>query len=291
MEIIKYQFLMMEQKPKFPENIDCCISKKCSIGCKFCYEDCTKDGKIFSFRHPKTQTFLNQLHRGTEIAIGGGALSEIDETKFCLLLEQLYQQGVITNITVNAKELLNEKFNSFLTKDRVLIPNFIHGLGISYNSNDKCKEKMLEFKKKFPKNVVIHTIVGITTPEDYQWLADNHFKVLVLGYKNMGRGLVLSSYVKEYHDWAEENLLKMRSQFKTLSFDCLAVEQLELQKQVDNDVWNVSYMGDDGLFTMYVDLVEHQFSKSSTTSKYGRNYFSFQGDNLKSMFKYIRTNN
>ena len=34
-----------ELVPEFPESMDICISKKCKVGCQFCHEKCTPDGK------------------------------------------------------------------------------------------------------------------------------------------------------------------------------------------------------------------------------------------------------
>lgn len=278
-----------EFKADFPENIDCCISKKCSIGCPYCYESCTKDGEEFDLKNPKVRSFIEELQPGTEIAIGGGALSELSEGALKNFLQLIYNKGVIANITINSKELLNKNFKDFLTS-KYIIPHFIHGIGVSFNNSEECKKELLEFKKRYPENVVVHTIVGITSPEDYQWLADNHFKVLVLGYKNRGRGVTYSFYFnEEYKNWCEENLLNLRKKFKTLSFDCLGVEQLNIKKHVDEKTWNSFYMGDDGNFTMYIDLVECKFAKSSTVPNSQRYYFSFGGEKLPQMFKIIKT--
>ena len=76
-----------------------------------------------------------------------------------------------------------------------------------------------------------------------------------------------------------------------MSFDCLAVEQLDIQSQVDEETWKSNYMGDDGKFTMYVDLVNCMFAKSSTEDEMNFNHFSFQAYDADSMFNYIRKNN
>ena len=47
-----------------------------------------------------------------------------------------------------------------------------------------------------------------------------------------------------------------------MSFDNLAVEQLNL-KEAFKDIFDDYYMGDDGQFTYYVDLVYNTFSKLS----------------------------
>ena len=91
-----------EFKAEFPENIDLKISNKCSIGCEFCHENSCKNGKIADgindyylgtlsrpnqarnlkllSSNPKINDFVESLHYGTEVAIGGGALSELGDS-------------------------------------------------------------------------------------------------------------------------------------------------------------------------------------------------------------------
>lgn len=268
-----------EFKPEFPENIDCLISKKCSIGCEFCHECATPEGEIGDWE--KHKNILEQLHIGTEIALGGGALSEYPRDKFIELLAFLKRHNIFTNITINSKELLNKSFKKFLID--MIDGVSVYGIGISYNKD--CKEQLLEMET-YSSNIVIHTINGITSPEDYKWLAENKFKVLILGFKDFGRGRFYQPN-EEYSEWLDKNLDYLKKNCRTLSFDCLAVEQLKLKEKVTPEEWEKFYMGDDGKFTMYLDLVKGQYGKNSTTPIYERNYFSFMGISLKLMFKNI----
>ena len=58
----------------------------------------------------------------------------------------------------------------------------------------------------------------------------------------------------------------MRSRFKAIAFDNLALYQLDAIEWIGREEYNHLYMGDDGEFTMYLDLVEHTYSKSSMHS-------------------------
>lgn len=306
-----------EFKPVFPENIDLKISDKCSIGCAYCHENSCPEGKVargldkdfyldplkeYELRidNNNFNYFLLNCKPGTELAIGGGALSELNE-QLWLFLAACYQYGIIANITVNSIELLNDKFFSkllcyvsllnekcdrwkrlklFLTQHPefnndihgIIGDNYINGLGISYNNNPKCKERMLYLKRLFPTAVVIHTIFGITTKEDYDWLAENGFKVLILGYKNFRRG---EDYYEKNSERINQNMNDLKNNLneyyrkcKRISFDCLATEQLKLKEFVNDDTrWEQSYMGDDGKFTMYVDMVNEVCAKNSTSTK------------------------
>ena len=339
--------------PDFPENIDVKISNRCSLGCEFCHENSTCNGKIASgldqdfyiscssLKHflegqnnfnPKSyklhsknnnlNNFISSLKPGTELAVGGGALSEIGDPLF-LFLEMVTDQGVYPNITVNGKELLNNFFYSkiitsiafegkrnaakvytYLQNHRDLAASianedsmkrhFIYGLGISYVDDPVVKERMLVLRRFFPNSVIIHTIYGITKKEDYDWLAENGFKVLVLGYKNFRRG---ETYKKKYENEILSNMKDFDENFKNyakkchrISFDCLATEQFNLKEKISKNVWDLRYMGDDGKFTMYVDLVEGKFAMNSTIpedNRYSCEDFSF---NVSLMFKKIRNN-
>lgn len=55
--------------------------------------------------------------------------------------------------------------------------------------------------------------------------------------------------------------------FKVVSFDNLAIEQLKVQEQLPEKKWDRFYMGDDGDFTFYLDLVEGTFGRNSLATK------------------------
>lgn len=336
----------LDFRPEFPENIDVKISNKCSIGCEFCHENSTCNGKILegltpnSFhkelvsisKNDKSKTllyvndnvnlndFTESLKAGTELAIGGGALSEIGDGLFDLLRSLNYNRKIICNITINGKELLNDDFflklllytklekknwpviDSFLNNNLDIFErytdgyqeNLIHGLGISYVNDEKIKTRMLALNRIFNNSVIVHTIYGITTKESYDWLAENNFKVLVLGYKNFRRG---NTYLKNYSKEIEFNMKNFDDNFnryvnecKRLSFDCLATEQFKLKEKIPEDVWNLRYMGDDGKFTMYVDLVNGKFGMNSTTPEEKRLNCSDFSYNATLMFNTIKNN-
>ena len=55
--------------------------------------------------------------------------------------------------------------------------------------------------------------------------------------------------------------------FKVVSFDNLALSQLNIKEHLDNKTWEEFYQGDDGTHTMYIDAVNEQFAKTSTSIK------------------------
>ena len=272
--------------PEFPENADVKITDKCSQGCPFCYEGCTKKGE-HSYLMCEDGTFgqhwMYTLKPYTELAINGNDLDHPDLDKFLLKMQEM---KIVVNITVNQNQFMEHlNYLKYLTKYKM-----IYGLGVSLvNSND---EKFFEALKDFP-NAVIHTIAGILTSEDIIKLMNHHVKVLILGYKTLGRGIAykenvfnhVQDYIKQLQFW----LPKMVENCKVVSFDNLAIEHLNVKGLLfkgKEDEWDEFYMGDDGNFTLYIDAVNQTFAKNSCMPKDER--FPIAGRSMTAMFNFIR---
>lgn len=245
--------------PSFAENCDVKITSKCSIGCPFCYEGCTMDGKHADlFKYP----FINSLHPYTEMALNGNDMDHPDLEKFLAFLKG---KKVFTNITVQQNQFLNniEKLREYSEN------KLVYGIGVSYSHYD---EDFINKVKEFP-NAVLHTINGILTTEDLNRLKGNGLKVLVLGYKNLQRGKTYKethSFSTRYHQKCLYDRLPMiidENWFKLISFDNLAIEQLDVKRLLSNDKWEEFYMGDDGRYTFYIDMVAGKFAKNSLSQE------------------------
>ena len=129
-------------------------------------------------------------------------------------------------------------------------------------------------------------------PEDIENLRDKDLKILILGYKQLRRGFdyLIESYeeVRENQKWLYDTLSDILSMFKVVSFDNLAIEQLEVKRLVKDDEWEEFYMGDDGNFTYYIDMVERKFAQSST-APFDERYDLL--DSVDEMFKIIGVTN
>ena len=60
---------------------------------------------------------------------------------------------------------------------------------------------------------------------------------------------------------------EVKKMFKVLSFDNLAIKQLDVKSLLTEEEWNKFYMGDDGTHTMYIDLVKNKYAQSSTSEE------------------------
>lgn len=257
--------------PSFPESMDLKITNYCDMCCPYCHENSTVGGKHGDILKVE---FINTLHPFTEVAIGGGnPLSHPDLIKF---LELLRTKQIIANITVNQTHFLDNK-----TMLKELTEDFlIYGLGVSMTNPT---DELVDALKDFP-NAVLHVINGVTYPIQLEKLYNKNLKLLILGYKQLRRGdSYYSNEVEVKKRLLYDELPCLLSKFKVVSFDNLAVEQLTVKRLLSDGQWKAFYMGDDGSFTMYIDLVEGVFSESSTS-----NTRQPLHNDIESMFNFIR---
>ena len=240
----------------FADSVDFKITNKCFNNCAFCHEKSSPTGLVGNMDDWK---FLDTLHPYTEMAIGGGDVLTFD--KLYDLLELLKSKNIYANITVQQNNIFDNKI------DYLVEHELVKGIGVSlygYRKDD------IERIKSLP-NTVIHLINGVTACEaSFCQLADKDLKILILGYKTFGRGIEFikdSPWIQDDMNWVEKNIEDYMMKFKVVSFDNLAVEQLKLKDKLTEKQWKMFYGGDDGTHTFYIDGVNKQFAKSSTSTE------------------------
>jgi len=265
--------------PAFPESIDVKITDRCDGGCPFCYEGCTPAGAHADLE--KWQHFIDSLYPYTEVALNG---NDLTHPQLLWLLTRLKEREVFANITVNQKHFIQHSGNLLDYYRRGLI----HGLGISLVNPDSL---FLDLVKDFP-TAVIHVINGVVTFEQLEAMANKGLKILILGYKTLGRG---SSYANEHQYALSFNESRLKDSlkyildnkwFETLCFDNLALEQLDVKSLMSEEEWAAFYMGDDGEFTFYMDLVKGEFARNSMAPANKR--YSIGTKTVKEMFQEIK---
>lgn len=248
-------------KPVFPESVDLKITDFCDGGCTFCHEQSTIQGAEGDVDY--ILSILEGLPAGVELAIGGG--NPLSHPKLEELLLDLHRRGIVANITINQVHLkpYRELIDSLIKRD------LVKGVGVSI-TKASIKEEDL------PKtsNLVFHIIAGIQAPTILQnlWEILPQPKVLILGYKDYGFGkdFITGASAKEH---VENNIAKWKKELPNyvgkllLSFDNLAIKQLNVRRLFTTEGWEKFYMGDDGTFTMYVDGVSRTYAISSTKDR------------------------
>ena len=240
--------------PEFPESMDIKISNYCPFNCPMCHEKSSEDGEYGKILH---HPFIKTLHSGTELALGGGAVTYHPD--LIPFLEELKEQGVLPSITINQREWEETKI------DYLINNQLIYGLGVSFtNVDDEVWDKILSYP-----NAVVHLIAGYHSRDVFEYFANKGAKILILGYKNWGRG---EDYFKNYSNQIKVRMRELKeilptlfTKCKVVSFDNLSIKQLDIRTVIGEEKWKEFYMGDDGQYTMYVDMVKQECAKSSTS--------------------------
>jgi len=245
--------------PLYPESIDMKITNKCDLGCLMCHEQSIPNGIHGNLNHP----IINSLHPYTEVAIGGGdPMGHPDIEKF---LKKLKEKNVIANITVHWRSF-DANFDTLI---KWAADGLVHGIGVSVNEQIPCG---IAQKLSVIRNVVVHTIMGVANDAVYHQMANRNLNILLLGYKTFGRGIMYrtdnSIEIAKNIAWVQKHINEFPEYFRAVSFDNLAIEQTGITNKLNPELFEQIYMGGDGSFTMYVDLVENKYAISSTSERH-----------------------
>jgi hypothetical protein len=240
-----------------PLNIDIKVSSQCDFGmnpktgkafCDFCHESATTNGKECDYELLKDK--LNNLPKGIELAIGGNNITP----NLYHFISWCYDMGYIVNLTVNQGHLKRD----LIMLNKLIDNGLIKGLGVSYRSALKFSvpEEILNYE-----HTVFHVICGIDSFSNVASLINNGVnKILLLGEKNFGynKGRVdlTTRKHKEWYWWVH----KLFSMFNVVSFDNLALEQLNIKRFFTNNNWEVFNQGE---HSFYIDSVNGYFAPSS----------------------------
>jgi len=261
----------------YPLNMDVTITHQCDHGCKFCYLNCTTDGEHADILK---SSFLDTLHAGTELAINLNCMNHPQLSKFLI---RMRDKGVFVNGTINQDHFMRyHKVLEGLCRSKCL-----WGLGVSLT---KATPEFVQLVKKFP-NAVIHVINGIIKPDDIEILRDNGLKLLILGYKNIGRGTRYETdneiVLRMRQRYLYDVLPTMINHFDVISFDNLAIQQLNAKRLIDSDRWDELFQGEEGTSTFAVDMVDGVFSLNSMVTDRDRLYPIM--DDVESMWQVIQS--
>lgn len=244
-----------DPKPEYPESIDLKITDHCDAGCPYCHEKSTLRGQ-----HASTDFLLGLINdglpQGAELAIGGG--NPMNHPDLHDILIEARCAGLVSNLTINEEHF----YYSVRLLSLFQLNRLVYGVGVSVKSLSRLPLP----GQATLNNLVWHTIVGVGNPQSI--LTYPAERVLVLGYKDFGFG------TKYHTQRIDDNMQRWRFWMNAIlarvlyvSFDNLALKQLDIRNRVSKDVWDSSYMGDDGKFTMYIDAVKQEYAASSTSPR------------------------
>jgi putative Fe-S oxidoreductase len=247
----------------YPLNIDIRVSSKCPFGqredespglCSFCHESAKVNGVECDYNKLKEK--LAGLPKGIELAIGCNILSKslIDFIEWCAKEENDY----IVNLTVNQGNIRQYSKKLLEMADN----NLIKGLGVSYRQSLKWNvpEEIVNYK-----NTVFHVIAGIDEIEDILELPNKGVKkILVLGEKDFGFNAGKVDLQTEKHKHWKWYLRRLFDKFEVVSFDNLALEQVEPQRFLSKSTFETFNQGEHSL---YINAVDGYYAPSSRSSE------------------------
>ena len=246
--------------------------------------DITLDGNVHTF--PVNGMII------THNCGGGNALAHPGLVEF---LTKLKERRIVANMTVNQRHI-----NAYYSLLKQLVDDkLVHGIGVSLV--DSKDADSIEKAVSLGNNVVFHVIAGIFSEEDWGNVDWKGKKMLVLGYKDLRRGhsLFVKDRVGIYKNinWMADNLKEMSKVCKCLSFDCLGIDQLDVQRTLgmSDEEYYTRFQGSDTdvhdaegnitCATMYVDLPNMKVARMSTAALDKR--FDFTGN--ESISELLRT--
>lgn len=243
-----------ELKLDNPLNLDIRVSTECSLAnlCTFCHEDAQLKGKDCDYEKLKEK--LSSLPIGIELAIGCNNIN----LNFAKFLKWCKEKQFICNITINQGHVIKYKYTlTYLIKS-----NLIKGLGISYRDKIKwnISEELLNYE-----NTVFHVIAGIDDINDIINLKSIGVKkILVLGEKSFGRNLGKVDLNSKSHKQWYWYIGKLFETFDIVSFDNLALEQLNIKRFLNKYNWNTFYNGE---HSFYINAADGYYSPSSRSNE------------------------
>ena len=240
--------------PIYPNSMDIKITNYCDLGCAWCHEKSNIQGVHADLEY--LLDILQGLPKGTELAIGGG--NPLSHPGLVPFLETCKSMELVPNLTVNYYHILPQ----YPLINKLLNNKLIYGLGLSI-PDDFTEDIVNLIERK--ENCVYHVIAGVNELSVLDKIKESSIKkCLILGYKDVGRGKFhhSTSTDRNLNNWI--NNIGQYIRKVHLSFDNLSLKQLNIKQYLTEKDWNSFYMGDDGVFTFYIDAVTKTYSKSST---------------------------
>jgi hypothetical protein len=238
----------------YPLNVDVKISNRCSFGlnpntgnavCNFCHESARTDGSLGDLK--RLTEILNRLPKTTEIAVG---INDVTP-EVVSWLRVMKNSGYVVNGTLNQGLIRKGAHKTIITE------SLLYGIGISFRKSSWG----LDDPVYLHDNTVLHVIAGIDDFSEISTIVDQKKikKILVLGEKDFGFNLNRVDLNSTSHRTWYNNIHTLFDKI-LISFDNLAIAQLEINRYFKQSSWNTFFQGERSI---YIDAVKGVFSPSS----------------------------
>jgi hypothetical protein len=262
---------------EFPNSIDLKITDRCASECPYCHESSSPKGE---HANPiSLALFLQNLHPGVEVAIGGGnplLHPNLKEILFYLAKDL----RLVVNLTVSASNIESHpKWHPFILE--LMYKRIIRGLGLSLDWDGSFPSVKLDPLIEM-ENTALHLILGIHSSDLLIKLAVRGYtKFVLLGAKRFGNcgpdfevtldDTIINRYISAINSVAAKECI--------IGFDTLAISQLKITPKYP--------ILKDGQQSMYVDAVTQTIAKNSTTPMDDRIQWD-KKDDINKIFRSIR---
>lgn len=264
-------------KGRTPDLIDIKITDYCEANCTYCYQDSSVKGKHASYTTISSYIRTFKKMDVFEIAIGGGEPTK--HPLFAQILREARESGIIPSFSTKSFD--------WMTDLEILraVDKYAGKIGFSCSTQDEVRALIYHINKsKLPREkFVVHYVLGSSPIDELSRMLDTisnakHLDVLLLGYKETGRGSKFTPY--DNSQWGE--LLKNNSYGIRVGVDtCVAAQYEDTIKGLN--VSTVLYYKDEGKFSMYIDAVENKVARSSF-EKRPEDYIRLQENLVESSF-------
>jgi len=235
-------------KPEYPELVDVKITNRCYHECSWCAEGSVADGADAD--GPTVRDFLKHLHPGVEVTIGGG------DPLLHLMLHSILRTRKFVSITVRDTDVLNGRVTPYVKLEHVR-------LGVSLSPGTDADELVATLRAhRSPYWPTVHWVHGVNTLKQLRNLVSSGApRVLILGYKPIGRGAFYTPKLVRPEQFREVMELARNHRTTSLAFDHLAIEQFGLREYILDHP--LLYGGAEGRYSFFVDFVDMSAYPSS----------------------------
>jgi len=241
-----------------PDLVDIKITDYCTFNCDFCYQGSTKNGKHAPFSDISTMVDILSRNEVLEIAYGGGEPTQHPD--FIRILEYTKSKFIVPNFTTKNINWLKDNF-----------PKISHIIGSCAVSVTSLRDvhrvaTVRDFYEVRSQQICAQVVMGTIKKNELQeiikFCSEKQIPLTLLGYKTTGRG---DSYrwKVNYDNWLEwvAEVLKT-SQWYKIGIDTALVKEYDTElKQTGIPNW--LYHSEEGLFSWYIDAVDHKMGPSS----------------------------
>lgn len=239
-------------KAKRPELVDIKITDWCDVGCSFCYQDSTLQGRHASMSNMELVVERLAGAKVFEVALGGGETT--GHPGFARIVHMFRDAGVVPNFTTKKPAAVRRLWDE--------VGDEVGGFAYSAETGEQVRSAARLLRDVPVGKASLHYVMGLGDREHFvsylSAAAEVGWRVTLLGYKTTGRGKQVVPYPYEWWVDAVDGLIR-EGRCPSLSVDTPLAEQFDGRMPVASHMYHTR----EGAFSMYVDAVAMRMGASS----------------------------